>query len=110
MLQKKFDPVYAVNCAKFRVKIKSLAEEARIIRCETKRLRGVPGADTLRNHNVLVVRDEQRHTLLAYALLRGRPYRSVEPVSHKEVNPTKIHRILRSLAGRELDVAGWLNS
>jgi hypothetical protein len=64
-----------------RVKIKSLAEEARIIRHEEHRAsayhRGLLCAK-LRDHRVKEVRPEARAALLAYAFLRGRPYTTVE--------------------------------
>lgn len=78
-----------------RVKIKSLAEEARIIRreergCGKSRARcRLPEAAakldlarcSLREHRVGVVRRESRYSLLAYAFLRGRPFRAVEAES-----------------------------
>lgn len=64
-----------VNRARFRVKIKSLAEEARIIRHEEKRLLSPQDRGCLHAHRVNIVREEQRATLLAYAYARGVPYR-----------------------------------
>lgn len=62
-----------------KVKIKSLAEEARIIRKEELRARGY---DELREqlylHRIHDVRDESRATQLAYAYLRGREYGACE--------------------------------
>jgi hypothetical protein len=91
-----------------KVKIKSLAAEARIIRQEERRAlgrrkakakrrdmgRGFPEPDPdysvflgrdldlhgrLRGHRLADVRREQRSSLLAYAFLRGRPLAAVEP-------------------------------
>lgn len=87
-----------------KVKIKSLAEEARIIRLEEGRAKGrrkcgasdhaglvkrddcraFVGRDDdmrerLHRHRVRDVRPEQRASLLAYAFLRGRPLAAVEP-------------------------------
>lgn len=65
-----------------KVKVKSLAEEARIIRLEEGRcgkddvLRG-----RLHDHRVKDVRREQRLSLLAYAFLRDCPLAKVEPKS-----------------------------
>lgn len=74
-----------------KVKIKSLAEEARIIRREeTKALcRSLPPEmrtkyrdldlyGELRQHRVWDVRREQRASLLAYAFLRGKPLSACE--------------------------------
>jgi hypothetical protein len=62
-----------------KVKIKSLAEEARIIRLEEAR--SEPGSQQqieLHAHRVHDVRREQRASLLAYAFLRGVPLAAVE--------------------------------
>lgn len=96
--------------AALRVKIKGLAREAADIRREERKAlgrnrpgpafkpSGGPGGAkrpkrqaskyrdldlylTLRSHRTTEVRDEQRAALLAYAFLRGVPYRSVEPMT-----------------------------
>lgn len=86
-----------------KVKIKSLAAEAKIIRREehkNKKLRHL-----LAEHRREVVRFEARHTLLAYGFLRGRSYKDLEPKSH--VAPTwskvksMIERYGRSWDGEE---------
>jgi len=61
-----------------RVKIKSLAEEARIIRREEQRTWGEL-RNELHNHRVGVVRREARHAHLAYGLIRGRGISQIEP-------------------------------
>lgn len=62
-----------------RVKIKSLAAEAGIIRSEEQRHPGSSSTRSgLREHRVGIVRREQRSSLLAYAFLRGRQYLEVE--------------------------------
>ena len=77
-----------------KIKIQSLAEEARLIRREENRqktLRRQSGTPTvgrfaraeryfwgLREHRINDVRDEQRATLLAYAFLRGKTYAEAE--------------------------------
>lgn len=63
-----------------KVKIKSLAAEAHIIRTEERRARGTL-RDELHNHRVITVRQEQRATLLAYGFLRGRTLAQIEPHS-----------------------------
>lgn len=76
-----------------KVKIKSLAAEAGIIRLEERRARK---CDQLRcelhEHRVKDVRREQRHSLLAYAFLRGVPYAKVEPKVGKEGVPEYVSR------------------
>lgn len=79
-----------------KVKIKSLAEEARIIRKETKRAKSVSIKNGLRLHNIYVVRTEARHTHLAYGFLRGREYRTMEPklVRAPEPDWDKVRRMV----------------
>lgn len=86
-----------------RVKIKSLAQEARIIRLEEQRCRDsmtrAAGRDeqvaalafsfqSLRAHRVNDVRRESRYSLLAYAMIRGKALRQAE----KKSDATKIDR------------------
>lgn len=66
-----------------KVKIKSLADEARIIKHEEQKRRGPrhgPGPERfwLHSHRVFGVRPEARCALIAYGFLRGRPYEVVE--------------------------------
>ncbi|KPL28072.1 MAG: hypothetical protein AMJ72_05365 [Acidithiobacillales bacterium SM1_46] len=58
-----------------KVKVKSLAEEARIIRKEERKLHGLERA-RLHDHRVVVVRDAARRTLVAYQYVRGRDWES----------------------------------
>lgn len=65
-----------------KVKVKSLAAEAGVIRLEERRARKNPRLRAeLWAHRTGVVRTEARLSLLAYAFLRGRPYRASEPKS-----------------------------
>lgn len=71
-----------------RVKIKSLAEEAKMIRLEEHRQkayrkrkglsRPTPEFWSLREHRTIDVRNEARASLLAYAYLRGMAYHRCE--------------------------------
>lgn len=62
-----------------KIKIMSLAAEARIIRKETKRWPGESAERLgLYHHRIEDVRSEARSGLLAYGFLRGRPYRKME--------------------------------
>lgn len=54
-----------------KVKIKNLAEEARIIRSEERKVHGMEKWE-LQHHRRTVVRDEARRSLIAYALIRGK--------------------------------------
>jgi hypothetical protein len=76
-----------------RIKLKSLAAEAKIIRLEearNKRLRYELSA-----HRRGVVRTAARNTLLAYAFLKGRTYKSVEPNAHTPPNWKEVERMVR---------------
>lgn len=95
-----------------RVKIKSLAEEARIIRVEERRTKahrasvtehqGEPKAieslttefEGLHRHRTIDVRDESRVALLAYAILRDRPYIRVEPPASRKPNVGRIAELI----------------
>lgn len=61
-----------------KVKIKSLAQESRIIRQEELKSRG-DLRNSLRLHRVNDVRHECRATLIAYNFLRGTSYTRTEP-------------------------------
>jgi hypothetical protein len=86
-----------------KVKIKSLAEEARIIRAEERRVkaqrfhaRGRQGEETrlagldaeffgLYHHRTQDVRREARAANIAYAFMRGRPYAKIEKAGSANV-------------------------
>lgn len=61
-----------------RVKIKSLAVEAGIIRHEERQTRG-GNKRALQDHRKGVVRFESRAACLAYGFVRGVPYNKIEP-------------------------------
>lgn len=61
-----------------RVKVKSLAEEARIIRREERRAHGAL-RNELHAHRVLIVRNEARATHLAYGFIKGLTLDQMEP-------------------------------
>lgn len=68
-----------------KIRIKSLAAEARIIRLEEHRAKAKGQSSKLQHlytHRFGVVRREARASLLAYAYLRGRAYGSVEQNKH----------------------------
>jgi len=78
-----------------KVKIKYLAEEARIIRLEERRAASRQLHEDLYRHRIDVVRYEARHCLLAYAFLRGKEYAEVEASAHDWPNFEKVDRIAR---------------
>lgn len=67
-----------------KVKVKSLAAEARIIRREEVRAKGGLRAQ-LHDHRVVVVRQEARIAQLAYGLIRGRTIDQMESTRREEL-------------------------
>lgn len=75
-----------------RVKIKSLAEEAKIIRQEERKTRGLL-RDELHLHRVREVRSEARASHLAYGFIRGRTLDQMEKRSELQPDWEKIKRM-----------------
>ena len=78
-----------------RVKVKSLSEEARIIRREEQKTRGTLRAQ-LAEHRRGVLRREARAAHLAYGFILGRSLREMEALRHTEPDWTKIERLCRA--------------
>jgi hypothetical protein len=83
-----------------KVKIKSLADEARIIRLEEKRA----GKDNdlrtlLHEHRVRDVRKEQQSALLAYAYLRHTPYAAVEAKCDTPPDWERVRKLVEKFGG-----------
>lgn len=105
-----------------KVKLKSLAAEAKIIRAEElKYKKAGRGNDPYRNglyrHRIDVVRREARLTLLAYQFLRGIPYAACEkPRKENEIREPQLKYIaamVKRFAGYvkidyEVPVKEWL--
>lgn len=84
-----------------KVKIKSLAEEARIIRREEQRPRRdmdtcgySPTRTGLWEHRVTVVRNASRNALLAYGFIRGRKYSQIEPSAKTKPDWEEVKRLV----------------
>jgi hypothetical protein len=92
-----------------RVKVRSLAEEARIIRHEERRAKPIwrrsltLGENSapdytffhLRNHRVFDVRREARAALLAYGFLRGKSYFAIEAKCYEEPDWTRVAELVK---------------
>jgi hypothetical protein len=78
-----------------RVKVKSLAEEARIIRREEQRTHGQL-RNELHHHRVLVVRREARYANIAYALVKGRTYEQIEGNAKTPPSWESVKRMLKT--------------
>lgn len=68
-----------------KVKVKSLAAEAKLIRAEEHK--NPRHREGLSRHRRSVVRGEARHTLLAYGFLRGKTYQQMEQRVRDDVYP-----------------------
>jgi hypothetical protein len=94
-----------------KIKIMSLAAEARIIRREEKKW---PGAADVRwglySHRVATVRPEARVALLAYAYLRGRPYVALERAPRTPPNWEKVVALANRYGDKKVSaetIAAW---
>jgi hypothetical protein len=77
-----------------KMKCMSLAAEAAIIRREEKKWPGESAVRTgLYLHRINDVRRECRSANLAYAFLRGRPYRQVEAKCHEAPNWPRVQKL-----------------
>lgn len=77
-----------------RVKVKSLAEEARIIRREEQRTYGRL-REELHKHRVIDVRREARAANLAYGFIRGRTHEQMEGSRKTEPDWEKVRRLCK---------------
>lgn len=85
-----------------KVKIKSLAAEAQIIRMEENR--SLPGSrmqQELHQHRTLDVRKEQRNSFLAYAFLRGIPLSVCEKGAKSEPDWKRVAQIVDKFGTRD---------
>jgi hypothetical protein len=95
-----------------KVKVKHLAEEAKIIRKEEQRSHG-DTRDWLYLHRILTVRPECRATHIAYAFTKGIPLRKVE--RYPERIPTEVWARVVAMAIKYSDktkeeLTEWLGS
>lgn len=89
-----------------RVKVRSLAEEARIIRHEVNRLKSyefktpesIHKTRALNGHRTGIVRYEARHAQLASAFLRGKPYCVAERFAKEPPDSLRIFELASKFA------------
>lgn len=77
-----------------KIKIKSLAAEAAIIRSEERKHTGAQRA-SLHQHRTVDVRREARAALLAYAFLRNKPLHTIERPGSRQPNWAYTFRIAK---------------
>lgn len=89
-----------------RIKVKSLAEEARLIRREERRTHGSL-REELYLHRIHVVRRHARNAVLAYGLVKGRTLAQMEPGSKSRGDREEVARMLLRYGGRHLTEVDW---
>lgn len=77
-----------------KVKIKSLAAESKIIRQEILKSKDAGLTSSLQGHKIMVVRPEARHSLLAYAFLKGKSYSEVERSARESPDWVKVAKLV----------------
>jgi len=90
-----------------KIKIKSLADEAGIIREEARKVSGMERW-RLNNHRTGIVRNEARHSLLAYGLIRNIPYEVMERKCEIRPNWRKLMEIAKRFGGEEEQIVTWI--
>ena len=97
-----------------KMKIMSLAAEARIIRREEKRWPGPSSARFgLREHRINDVRKEARAALLAYGFLRGRALREIERTHERSPDWQRVAELVKkygSPAQAKEQLPAWIES
>lgn len=94
-----------------KIKLKHLAEEARIIRREADKqyaLGNYQKGNDLTNHRKGVVRREARATLLAYQYLRGIPYAACEASPKTEPDWSRVKSMVKKYGQTEIDPTVWV--
>lgn len=84
-----------------RVKLKSLAVEARIIRREEQRTFGAL-REELHRHRVLDVRKAARDTHVAYALIRGKTIDDIEPNRTSEPDWAAVEKMVKKYGPKQV--------
>ena len=87
-----------------RVKLKSLAAEARIIRREEQRTFGAL-RDELHRHRVDIVRKVARDTHIAYGLIRGKTIDQMEPTRKFDPDWDAVNKMVAKYGPKKLTVA-----
>jgi hypothetical protein len=90
-----------------RIKIKSLADEARTIRQEAKKTSGMVKWG-LNAHRTGTVRHHTRHNLLAYGLLRGTPYEIMEKKCHEAPDFNAVTQHAKRFGGTDEVITSWI--
>ena len=90
--------------AYLRVKIKSLAEESKIIKREEYRFKKNDRVrNGLHNHRICNVRNESRAALIAYGYIRGKKFKEIEKNSGKipYIISVRVHDLIKKYADKD---------
>ena len=90
-----------------KIKIKSLADEARTIRKEANKTNGMVKWN-LNEHRTKVVRPHTRHNLLAYGILIGTPYEIMENKCHESPKFSDVSKIAKRFGAKEETISEWI--
>jgi len=83
-----------------KIKVKSLAAEAKIIRFEERKTHGALRTE-LHLHRIWQVRSEARYTHLAYGLVRGLKLEQIEPKSSKPFDWARVNAMIKKYGSAE---------
>lgn len=79
-----------------KIKVKSLAEEAKIIRNEERKYKGEsPEFQGLHLHRINDVRKESRSANLAYGFLKGRSYSQIEHPNSRRPDWDRVYNLIK---------------
>lgn len=86
----------SIGIVKLKIKLKSLAAEARIIRKEELKNKGKWAwqAESFHGHRVGYLRPITRATHIAYGVLRGLGYHQIEPTSKSQPDWDKVRKMI----------------
>ena len=90
-----------------RIKVKYLAAEARIIRAEARKTRGMVRWG-LNHHRKTVVRHHSRHNSLAYGLITGMPYEAMEKNCNTPPDLSWVSSLAKRFGGQEILIEIWI--
>lgn len=107
VVQSEEDPLARERLIHLRVKVKSLAAEASIIRQEEHRVRGLLRWG-LQQHRKTVVRRAARESLLAYGCLRGIPYGRMERMCRNDPDLGAVSVAAKRFGGDPVAVTAWV--
>jgi hypothetical protein len=106
MLEYSFDSNSENHMSVFlKIKLKSLAAEARIIHAQERKTRGAYNdtRESLHRHRIDVVRRESRATHLAYGFLRGRKFKQMERKSVVPPDWDKVASMVKKYGATKLE-------